>query len=74
VLFLHHKVGFDQDSSTAVYHFYVFFAYSFSILGSIIADSWLGQFRTLVWMSLVFSGGCFLVGVAAIDALNLPLM
>lgn len=73
VLFLHLKLGYDQHTSTAIYHTYVFMAYLLPLVGSVIADSWLGQFKTLFWMSLVYSIGAISVAVGTIDALNLPI-
>lgn len=73
VLFLNTKLGYDKDTSTAVYHSYVFLAYFFSIAGSVIADSWWGQFKTLFWMSIVFAAGAIVIAIGTIDAFSLPI-
>lgn len=73
VLFLNLKIGYDKNTSTAIFHTYVFLAYLLPLLGSIIADSWWGQFKTLVWMALVFTSGALMIAVATIDELHLPI-
>lgn len=73
VLFLNLKIGYDKNTSTAIFHSYVFLAYLLPLLGSIIADSWWGQFKTLVWMALVFTTGAMTIAIATIDELHLPI-
>lgn len=71
-LYLNRKLNFDQSTSTAIYHAYELLAYSIPIVGAIIADSWLGVFKTILWMSLVFSVGCTVVAVTAIEPMQIP--
>lgn len=73
-LYLHRKLHFDQSSSTAIYHSIELLAYSFTIVGAIIADSWLGIYRTILSMTLVFAVGTAIVAFAAIELLNLPIV
>jgi solute carrier family 15 (oligopeptide transporter), member 1 len=73
VLFLNLKLGYDKDTSTAVFHSYVFLAYLLPLAGSIIADSWWGAWKTLVWMALVFTAGAMMLAVGTIDVLHLPI-
>lgn len=73
VLFLNLKLGYDRDTSTAIYHSYSFCVFFFPIVGSVIADSWWGQFKTLFWSSVVLGFGCIIMGVGTIEALSLPI-
>jgi solute carrier family 15 (oligopeptide transporter), member 1 len=73
VLFLNLKIGYDKNTSTAIFHSYVFLAYLLPIMGAIIADSWWGQFKTLVGMAFVFTVGALTIAVATIDDLHLPI-
>lgn len=73
LLFLNLKLGYDRDVSTAIYHTYEFVAYFFAIIGGAIADSWLGMYGTIVLTTTIFAASAFLVGVAVIDNLYLPL-
>lgn len=73
VLFLNLKLGYDKDTSTAIYHSYAFLVFFFPIAGSIIADSYWGQFKTVFWMSIVLGFGCIIMAVGTIKELNLPI-
>lgn len=71
-LYLHRKLNFDPSTSTAIFHTNELLAYAFTIIGAIIADSWLGLFKTILWMSLVFAVGGAVVAIGSIELLNLP--
>lgn len=43
------------------------------IFGAIIADSWLGKFRTIFYLSIVYVLGSAVITFGAIPTLNLPL-
>lgn len=74
VLYLNRKLNFDPSISTAIFHTNELLAYLATILGAIIADSYLGIFKTISWMSMVFAVGCLVVSLSAIEALNLPVV
>jgi dipeptide/tripeptide permease len=65
-------LNFDPSISTAIFHTNELLAYFATILGAIIADSWWGLFKTITWMSLVFSVGSVFVSLGAIEVLQLP--
>lgn len=72
-LFINQKLNFDANQSTALFHVNEFVLYFFSIIGAIVADSWLGLFKTISWMTLLLSAAAGLVAIASIDALELPI-
>ncbi|XP_037045544.1 solute carrier family 15 member 1-like isoform X1 [Bradysia coprophila] len=72
VLYLNRKLSFDPSLSTALFHTNELLAYGFTIFGAIIADSWWGHFKTILWMSLVFAVGSVIVSVGSIEQLHLP--
>lgn len=74
MLYLNRKLNFDPSSSTAIFHTNELLAYGFTIVGAIIADSWWGHFKTILWMSLVFTVGSVIVSLGAIELLNLPVV
>jgi POT family proton-dependent oligopeptide transporter len=47
-------LGFDLKRATSIYGWYVFSVYATAIIGGVIADRWLGHYRT------VFVGGCII--------------
>jgi solute carrier family 15 oligopeptide transporter 1 len=74
LLFLHKKLGFDQATSTALFHTNEFLSYFFPIFGAIIADSFLGLFKTLTIMSFVFACGSIVISISGIEPLHLPVV
>uniref|UniRef100_A0A8C5ZIQ5 Solute carrier family 15 member 2 n=1 Tax=Marmota marmota marmota TaxID=9994 RepID=A0A8C5ZIQ5_MARMA len=64
--FLH----WNEDTSTSVYHAFSSLCYFTPILGAIIADSWLGKFKTIIYLSLVYVLGHVLKSLGAIPILG----
>ncbi|KAE8299710.1 hypothetical protein D5F01_LYC02123 [Larimichthys crocea] len=60
----------DQDLSTAVYHAFSSLCYFTPILGAIIADSWLGKFKTIIYLSIVYVIGHVVKSVGAIPTVG----
>lgn len=72
-LFFNRKLGFDPSLSTALFHAYEMFVMSFTVIGAIVADNWLGLYRTIISMSFVYAAGALLIAVGAVEPLNLPI-
>ncbi|RXN09985.1 solute carrier family 15 member 1-like protein [Labeo rohita] len=66
VLYFNYFIGWDEDFSTTIYHTFVALCYLTPILGAIIADSWLGKFKTIVYLSIVYAIGQVILSVSAI--------
>ncbi|TDH06630.1 hypothetical protein EPR50_G00115270 [Perca flavescens] len=60
----------DKDLSTAVYHAFSSLCYFTPILGALIADSWLGKFKTIVYLSIVYVIGHVVKSVGAIPTVG----
>lgn len=71
-LYLRDKLGFSDNGATVIYHVFTMFAYFFPLIGAMIADGWLGRFRTIMYLSLVYAAGSTLISVSAMPQLNLP--
>lgn len=63
---------FSESEATVIFHGFHFVAFCFPLLGSIIADGWLGKFKTIFYFSLIYACGSTLVALASIEPLNLP--
>lgn len=72
-LFFNRKLGFDPSLSTALFHTYEFLVFFLTIVGAIIADNWLGLYKTLLSMSCVYAVGAALISIGTIEPLNLPI-
>ncbi|KAL1273166.1 hypothetical protein QQF64_029028 [Cirrhinus molitorella] len=66
VLYFKYFIGWDNDFSTTIYHTFVALCYLTPILGAIIADSWLGKFKTIVYLSIVYTIGQVIMAISAI--------
>ncbi|XP_051998894.1 solute carrier family 15 member 2 [Xyrauchen texanus] len=65
-LYFIHYLGWDKNLSTAVYHAFSSLCYFTPLLGALIADSWLGKFRTIIYLSVVYVIGHVIKSVGAI--------
>jgi solute carrier family 15 oligopeptide transporter 1 len=72
-IYLNQKLQFDQSTSTAIYHINEFFLYFFSIVGAMIADSYLGIYKTLTVMSLLCACSATIISVASLELSFLPI-
>ncbi|XP_031440835.1 solute carrier family 15 member 2 isoform X2 [Clupea harengus] len=65
-LYFIHYLKWDKDLSTAVYHAFSSLCYFTPVLGALIADSWLGKFKTIIYLSIVYVIGHVVKSVGAI--------
>ena len=66
VLYLVFQLNLSEDSATAIFHLYTFLAYFMPIFGSMIADSYIGKFWTILVFSLIYAVGCIAISMSAI--------
>ncbi|XP_029314803.1 solute carrier family 15 member 1 [Cottoperca gobio] len=66
VLYFKYFLLWDDDLATSVYHVFVALCYLTPILGAIVADSWLGKFKTIIYLSIVYAIGQVTMAVSAI--------
>ncbi|XP_012860531.1 solute carrier family 15 member 1 [Echinops telfairi] len=70
ILYFRNFIGWDDNLSTAIYHTFVALCYLTPILGALIADSWLGKFKTIVSLSIVYTIGQAVISVSSIADLT----
>eukprot|EP00095_Tigriopus_kingsejongensis_P000412 maker-scaffold19_size710362-snap-gene-5.13 protein:Tk00412 transcript:maker-scaffold19_size710362-snap-gene-5.13-mRNA-1 annotation:"peptide transporter family 1-like isoform x2" len=63
-----------EDLSTILYHAFVFLSYFTSLFGAFLADSFLGKFRTIFYISILYAFGQLVLSLGAVpnDAWHLP--
>uniref|UniRef100_A0A672IGN4 Solute carrier family 15 member 1 n=1 Tax=Salarias fasciatus TaxID=181472 RepID=A0A672IGN4_SALFA len=66
VLYFKYFLGWDDDFATTIYHTFAALCYLTPILGAIVADSWLGKFKTIIYLSIVYAAGQVILAVSAI--------
>ncbi|XP_075053809.1 solute carrier family 15 member 1 [Mixophyes fleayi] len=70
VLYFKYFLQWDDNLATVVYHTFVAVCYLTPILGAIIADSWLGKFKTIVYLSIVYAAGQIVLSVSSLHDLS----
>ncbi|XP_049520580.1 peptide transporter family 1-like isoform X2 [Dermacentor silvarum] len=68
-LFLINVLMFEEHTAKSVYHGFVMACYFSPVLGAMIADSYLGKFRTIFYISIVYAIGNITLAVSAVPAL-----
>lgn len=72
VIYLNEELGFDEGTTTALYHTIELLIFIFPIFMAILADSYYGLFNTLIWTSLILILANSVIAIGAIEILNLP--
>ncbi|XP_015665621.1 solute carrier family 15 member 1 [Protobothrops mucrosquamatus] len=67
VLYFKFFLHWDDNLSTAIYHTFVALCYLTPILGALIADSWLGKFKTIISLSIVYTVGQAVLSISSIN-------
>ncbi|XP_035784867.1 peptide transporter family 1-like [Anopheles albimanus] len=71
-LYLTQQLAYSNDTATVIYHVFTSLVYFFPLMGAILADSWLGKFKTILYLSIVYCAGSALIALGAIPPLHLP--
>ncbi|KAI4482599.1 hypothetical protein M0804_008452 [Polistes exclamans] len=71
-LYLGNTLNYDDSTSTVIYHVFTMFVYFFPIFGAILADSLLGKFRTIFYVSIIYAVGQFLLSLSAVPSIGIP--
>uniref|UniRef100_A0A452H3E5 Solute carrier family 15 member 2 n=1 Tax=Gopherus agassizii TaxID=38772 RepID=A0A452H3E5_9SAUR len=64
--FLH----WDDNLSTTIYHAFSGLCYFTPVIGALIADTWLGKFKTIIYLSIVYVIGHVIKSVGAIPTVG----
>lgn len=67
-----YKLNFDESSSVYIFHIFSSLVYFFPLFGSILADGWLGKYRTILYLSVVYAFGGVLLALGAVPVLDIP--
>lgn len=63
-------LGLAKGSATAISRGFSFFSYITSIFGAVVADKWLGKFKTVLIFAIVYTIGLILLTVSAIPSVK----
>lgn len=70
-LYLNEVLGYSEDDATEIYHGFTMMVYLLCIFGAMISDFWLGKFKTILYFSIVYAIGTFIVSVSGIPSIGL---
>lgn len=71
-LYLSDMLKYSEDTATMIYHVFICFVYFFPLLGAIVSDSWLGKYRTIFYVSIIYAIGQLLLSASATPPFGLP--
>ena len=71
-IYLSRKLKFSEATATVIFHSFNMLCYFTPVFGAMIADQFLGKFRTIVSISLVYVLGHLLKTLAAVPTLGIP--
>ncbi|KAH9310599.1 hypothetical protein KI387_025634, partial [Taxus chinensis] len=70
-LFLSDRLGLSELKSTEMLHLFTMACYGTPVLGAIMSDAFLGKYRTILSLSLLYAVGNWVMSLAAIPDLDL---
>ena len=65
-LYLADGLGFAENTASALYHGFILLAYTAPLFGALLADSLLGKFRTIFYISIVYAIGQIVLTIASV--------
>lgn len=71
VLYLKYKLNYTENDATILFHGFLMVNFAMCFFGGVISDVWLGKFRTILYLSIVYSIGCLIIAISSIKILNL---
>ncbi|XP_038072329.1 solute carrier family 15 member 2-like isoform X2 [Patiria miniata] len=66
VLYMTNILLLDDDPATALFHAFAMLCYFTPIFGAMIADGWLGKYRTILYVSLIYMVGNVIMCLTAL--------
>ncbi|KAL7644096.1 UNVERIFIED_CONTAM: hypothetical protein RMT77_004919 [Armadillidium vulgare] len=66
VLYMSSVLLLNEDSATSLYHGWTFLCYFTPVFGAFLADSFLGRFRTIFYLSVVYLLGNIVLSISSV--------
>ncbi|XP_029032404.1 peptide transporter family 1 isoform X2 [Osmia bicornis bicornis] len=64
-LYLLDYLHYNKETTITIYHTFTMLAYFFPVIGAILADSLLGKFRTIFYLSIIYAIGQIIFTISA---------
>ncbi|KAG5894366.1 hypothetical protein JTB14_015643 [Gonioctena quinquepunctata] len=72
VLYLTNILLYTEADAKIIYHTFTMFVYFFPVLGAILSDSYLGKFRTILYVSMIYAAGSIVLALTSAEPLGIP--
>jgi len=73
-IYMRNVLDFSDDLSTTIYHVFLLLCYSLPVFGGMLADSYIGKYRTIVYLSTIYALGNIVLTAASTSPLHLPVV
>ncbi|XP_031625572.1 peptide transporter family 1-like [Contarinia nasturtii] len=70
VLYITEKLNKDDNFATVQFHAFSMLVYFANVFGGILCDNWLGKFKTIIYLSMVYCIGSVVMAVGAVPHIN----
>eukprot|EP00002_Diphylleia_rotans_P000664 TRINITY_DN1033_c0_g1_i1.p1 TRINITY_DN1033_c0_g1~~TRINITY_DN1033_c0_g1_i1.p1 ORF type:complete len:532 (-),score=117.18 TRINITY_DN1033_c0_g1_i1:452-2047(-) len=64
-VYLNEYHNFSDNTSTAIVHLFIAYAYLTPLVGGILSDSYLGKYKTILYLSVVYAMGSIILALTA---------
>lgn len=71
-LYLKNSLKYNENSSTIIYHVFVMLCYFTPVFGGIMADAWIGKYKTILYVSLLYAAGNIVLSLGSVEGFALP--
>lgn len=71
-MFLIIALEYTKDESAMIYHMFNVVIYLAPILGAVVSDSWLGRYRTILYLSSGYGAGVICMNLSSYTVTNMP--
>lgn len=70
ILYLTRVLALGDNTATAVFHSFSMLCYFTPLFGAMLADGWLGKYRTILYVSMIYCTGNLIVSVTSLPPLG----
>lgn len=64
------KLGYSEDNAAIVFHVFNVMVFFMCIFGGIISDVWLGKYRTILYLSIIYAIGTIIVSIGSVPVIS----
>lgn len=70
ILYLTRVLALGDNTATAAFHSFSMLCYFTPLLGAMLADGWLGKYRTILYVSMIYCAGNVIVSITSLRPLG----